>query len=189
MELSGEIPVKLLCKTMGIQKSSFYAWKNHLSRCRGGYRSRNTPSCDTRFFHVLHSWYFGSNNFFQMPRFTPFCPLIITTSPLSEKAAVANEQHFHPTSHISLNVRQTQASWAGQETMVWWRQGNVLSFYYEKLANQARKGADEVSFRVRAWRHGVSPFRDGAVACNVVMRQPLFGAKKPREAGNYTGFV
>lgn len=28
MELSGEIPVKLLCKTMGIQRSSFYAWKN-----------------------------------------------------------------------------------------------------------------------------------------------------------------
>ena len=27
MELSGEIPVKLLCKTMGIQRSSFYAWK------------------------------------------------------------------------------------------------------------------------------------------------------------------
>ena len=27
MELSGEIPVKILCKAMGIQRSSFYAWK------------------------------------------------------------------------------------------------------------------------------------------------------------------
>lgn len=31
MELSGEIPVKILCKAMGIQRSSFYAWKKHLS--------------------------------------------------------------------------------------------------------------------------------------------------------------
>ena len=31
MELSGEYPVKLLCETMGIQRSSFYAWKKHLS--------------------------------------------------------------------------------------------------------------------------------------------------------------
>ena len=31
MELSGEIPVKLLCRTMGIQRSSFHAWKKHLS--------------------------------------------------------------------------------------------------------------------------------------------------------------
>ena len=31
MELSGEFPVKLLCETMGIQRSSFYAWKKHLS--------------------------------------------------------------------------------------------------------------------------------------------------------------
>ena len=30
MELSGEIPVKVLCKAMGIQRSSFYAWKKHL---------------------------------------------------------------------------------------------------------------------------------------------------------------
>jgi putative transposase len=30
-ELSGEIPVKILCKAMGIQRSSFYAWKKHLS--------------------------------------------------------------------------------------------------------------------------------------------------------------
>lgn len=35
MELSGEIPVKLLCKTMGIQRSSFYAWKKHLSQPSG----------------------------------------------------------------------------------------------------------------------------------------------------------
>lgn len=34
MELSGEFPVKLLCKYMGIQRSSFYNWKKHL----------NTPS-------------------------------------------------------------------------------------------------------------------------------------------------
>ena len=31
MELSGEYPVKLLCETMGIQRSSFYAWKKHIS--------------------------------------------------------------------------------------------------------------------------------------------------------------
>ena len=32
MELSGAIPVKVLCKTMGIRRSSFYAWKKRLSR-------------------------------------------------------------------------------------------------------------------------------------------------------------
>lgn len=31
MELSGEFPVKLLCETMGIQRSSFYSWKKNLS--------------------------------------------------------------------------------------------------------------------------------------------------------------
>lgn len=31
MELSGEFPVKLLCETMGIQRSSFYRWKKNLS--------------------------------------------------------------------------------------------------------------------------------------------------------------
>lgn len=31
MELSGEFPVKLLCETMGILRSSFYSWKKHLS--------------------------------------------------------------------------------------------------------------------------------------------------------------
>ena len=31
MELSGEFPVKLLCETMGIQRSSFYSWKKRLS--------------------------------------------------------------------------------------------------------------------------------------------------------------
>lgn len=31
MELSVEVPVKLLCETMGIQRSSFYSWKKHLS--------------------------------------------------------------------------------------------------------------------------------------------------------------
>ena len=31
MELSGEFSVKLLCETMGIQRSSFYSWKEHLS--------------------------------------------------------------------------------------------------------------------------------------------------------------
>ena len=31
MELSGEFPVKLLCDTMGIQRSSFYNWKKQLS--------------------------------------------------------------------------------------------------------------------------------------------------------------
>ena len=31
MELSGEFPVKLLCRVMGITRSSFYAWKKKLS--------------------------------------------------------------------------------------------------------------------------------------------------------------
>lgn len=31
MELSGRFPVKLLCETMGIQRSSFYSWKKRLS--------------------------------------------------------------------------------------------------------------------------------------------------------------
>lgn len=31
MELSGEFPVKLLCDTMGIRRSSFYNWKKHLA--------------------------------------------------------------------------------------------------------------------------------------------------------------
>lgn len=31
MELSGKFPVKLLCDTMGIQRSSFYNWKKRLS--------------------------------------------------------------------------------------------------------------------------------------------------------------
>lgn len=31
MELSGEFPVKLLCDTIGIQRSSFYNWKNSLN--------------------------------------------------------------------------------------------------------------------------------------------------------------
>ena len=30
LELSGEIPVKILCKVMGINRSSFYYWKKHL---------------------------------------------------------------------------------------------------------------------------------------------------------------
>lgn len=32
LELSGEFPVKLLCETMGIQRSSFYYWKGKLSK-------------------------------------------------------------------------------------------------------------------------------------------------------------
>ena len=35
MELSGEFPVKLLCETMGIQRSSFYNWKRRLSHPSG----------------------------------------------------------------------------------------------------------------------------------------------------------
>lgn len=31
MELSGEFPVKLLCSTMGIKRSTFYAWKSKLA--------------------------------------------------------------------------------------------------------------------------------------------------------------
>ncbi|MBR5909432.1 MAG: IS3 family transposase, partial [Schwartzia sp.] len=31
MELSGEFPVKTLCRIMGIQRSSFYSWKKKLS--------------------------------------------------------------------------------------------------------------------------------------------------------------
>ena len=30
LELSGEFPVKLICETMNIQRSSFYAWKRSL---------------------------------------------------------------------------------------------------------------------------------------------------------------
>lgn len=30
MELSGEFPVKLLCETMGVQRSNFYSWKKNL---------------------------------------------------------------------------------------------------------------------------------------------------------------
>ena len=39
MELSGEFPVDLLCKTMGIKRSSFYAWKKRLSHPSGRERS------------------------------------------------------------------------------------------------------------------------------------------------------
>ncbi len=42
MELSGEFPVKLLCDTMGIQRSSFYNWKKHLSNPSG--RAKNLVS-------------------------------------------------------------------------------------------------------------------------------------------------
>ena len=31
MALSSEFPVKLLCETMGIRRSSFYSWKKHMS--------------------------------------------------------------------------------------------------------------------------------------------------------------
>ena len=31
LELSGEYPVKMLCKEMGIRRSSFYYWKERLS--------------------------------------------------------------------------------------------------------------------------------------------------------------
>ena len=31
MELSGDFPVKLLCETMDIRRSSFYSWKKRLS--------------------------------------------------------------------------------------------------------------------------------------------------------------
>lgn len=39
MELSGEFPVKLLCDTMGIQRSSFYNWKKQLSNPSGRTKS------------------------------------------------------------------------------------------------------------------------------------------------------
>lgn len=39
LELSGEFPVKLLCETMGIRRSSFYNWKKRLSNPSG--RERN----------------------------------------------------------------------------------------------------------------------------------------------------
>ena len=42
MELSGEFPVKLLCETMGILRSSFYSWKKHLSNPSG--RTKNLIS-------------------------------------------------------------------------------------------------------------------------------------------------
>ena len=42
MELSGEFPVKLLCETMGILRSSFYSWKKRLSNPSD--RTRNLVS-------------------------------------------------------------------------------------------------------------------------------------------------
>ena len=42
MELSGEFPVKMLCETMGILRSSFYNWKKHLSNPSG--RTKNLVS-------------------------------------------------------------------------------------------------------------------------------------------------
>ena len=39
MELSGEFSVKLLCDMMGIQRSSFYNWKKHLSNPSGRTKS------------------------------------------------------------------------------------------------------------------------------------------------------
>jgi len=42
MELSGAFPVKLLCETMGILRSSFYSWKKHLSN--PSERTRNLVS-------------------------------------------------------------------------------------------------------------------------------------------------
>ena len=52
MELSGEIPVKLLCKAMSIQRSSFYAWKKHLSH--PSEREKNLAS-NVRLFQEYHS--------------------------------------------------------------------------------------------------------------------------------------
>ena len=43
MELSGEFPVKLLCETMGILRSSFYSWKKHLSNPSD--RTKNLVNC------------------------------------------------------------------------------------------------------------------------------------------------
>lgn len=54
MELSGEIPVKILCKAMGIQRSSFYAWKKHLSH--PSEREKNLAS-NVRLFQEYHSKY------------------------------------------------------------------------------------------------------------------------------------
>lgn len=54
MELSGEIPVKILCKAMGIQRSSFYAWKKRLSH--PSEREKNLAS-NVRLFQEYHSKY------------------------------------------------------------------------------------------------------------------------------------
>ena len=54
MELSGEIPVKILCKAMGIQRSSFYARKKHLSH--PSEREKNLAS-NVRLFQEYHSKY------------------------------------------------------------------------------------------------------------------------------------
>lgn len=51
MELSGAFPVKLLCEIMGIQRSSFYSWKKHLSNPSN--RTKNFVS-NVRLFQEYH---------------------------------------------------------------------------------------------------------------------------------------
>ena len=54
MELSGEFPVKLLCDAVGIQRSSFYAWKKSLSHPSG--RKKNLVKC-IQLFQEYHQRY------------------------------------------------------------------------------------------------------------------------------------
>ena len=54
MELSGEFPVQFLCKTMGILRSSFYAWKKHLSN--PSEREKNLAN-NIQLFQEYHSKY------------------------------------------------------------------------------------------------------------------------------------
>ena len=53
MELSGEFPVKLLCETMGIQRSSFYNWKKHLSNQSGREKSLLQNITLFREYHMI----------------------------------------------------------------------------------------------------------------------------------------
>ena len=54
MELSGRFPVKLLCEIMGMQRSSFYAWKKRLSH--PSVREKNLVS-NIRLFEEYHLKY------------------------------------------------------------------------------------------------------------------------------------
>lgn len=54
LELSGDFPVKLLCETMGIQRSSFYTWKKHLSDPSNRTRAFISNLTLFREYHLLY---------------------------------------------------------------------------------------------------------------------------------------